>query len=443
MSDDLDDLLRVAMKTLDAEVPSGYFEDLPNRTLARLENSSMQTTGTSGSERDPSSGAPPQADRDEDSGLHDIRSLASSTKARLSSRRSTQGPVVDDDDVLSSSSAGWKAVALPEPAKMVSLPALAELPSKRDVKEKDKAAKKARDAKEAEDQAAVGATASAPVAAPAAELPASIAPAKAAPAVTSISSRIAPNKQAGGRGKTIALIAVGLAAAAGGVLYFAMGTKSASKDHVAFEAKPLAPLPTMTAPTIEKVPAPVAVAAVEPAPAAQVEPVPPPAPEPDVKAVAAKGAVDKEKVHKVEIRDTPKAAKPDVAKPAPVKDDKKNKDPDAGDPSFDQLLKEAGVSDQKKENKPALEKKSLSGSDFKNGMGAISGKAQGCFAGTQGTAAVKLTVAPSGQVSKVSVSGVFAGSPVGSCVESAVKGASFPPWDGGPQTFSYSFLLSD
>ena len=93
MSDDLDDLLRRSMKTLDDQVPSGYFEGLPQRTLARLEDSSMQTTGTSSSS-DPSTGrvAPPAAaaavseDREEDSGLHDIRSPASSTKLRLSSR---------------------------------------------------------------------------------------------------------------------------------------------------------------------------------------------------------------------------------------------------------------------------------------------------------------------------------------------------------------------
>src|SRR5512133_962666 len=116
MADDVDDLLRRAMKTLDDQVPSGYFEGLPSRTLARLEGQ-MQTTGSSGTEGDKSAtGVPPQ--QEEDSGLHDIRSLASSTKARLSARRSSQNPIVPDDDILASSSAGWKAVALPEPAKM-------------------------------------------------------------------------------------------------------------------------------------------------------------------------------------------------------------------------------------------------------------------------------------------------------------------------------------
>src|SRR5438309_2262683 len=36
MSDDLDDLLRRTMKTLDDQVPSGYFDALPERVSARL-----------------------------------------------------------------------------------------------------------------------------------------------------------------------------------------------------------------------------------------------------------------------------------------------------------------------------------------------------------------------------------------------------------------------
>jgi len=37
MADDVDDLLRRAMATLDRETPAGYFDELPGRTLARLD----------------------------------------------------------------------------------------------------------------------------------------------------------------------------------------------------------------------------------------------------------------------------------------------------------------------------------------------------------------------------------------------------------------------
>src|SRR5687768_10195749 len=135
MPDDLDNLIRAAMKTLDEQVPSGYFEALPNQTLARLEGSSMQH-GSSGTTqpRDSKVAAPPVTlepdttpvakqpsvtgsgpdEREEDSGLHDIRNLAQSTKQRLSKRSITQNPPLADD-VLASSSGSFKNIALPQP----------------------------------------------------------------------------------------------------------------------------------------------------------------------------------------------------------------------------------------------------------------------------------------------------------------------------------------
>jgi hypothetical protein len=56
---------------------------------------------------------------------------------------------------------------------------------------------------------------------------------------------------------------------------------------------------------------------------------------------------------------------------------------------------------------------------------------------------VKLTIDPSGKVTKASATGDFAGTPTGDCVASAVKGASFPAWDGAPQSTTFVVLLSD
>jgi hypothetical protein len=449
MSDELDDVLRRAMKTLDDQVPSGYFEGLPTRTLARLEDSTMQTTGTTGSDRSQVQAAnvpPPMTttkERDEDSGLHDIRSLASSTKLRLSSRRSTQSPVIREDDVLASSSAGWKAVALPEPAKMVSLPELAELPTKAEIEALDKAAQKkvAKVAKAPKAEKAV--VAAAPAVATVTE---AVAPAVDTPSMPNIGSRIAAQNQTGGRGKMIALVGVGLAAAAGVTIFFAMNNKSDTKTELAYESKASAPLPAMTA---RQLPAPSAVPAADTAatggvaaPAAIVET--PKADEPEDKpAVKTADKAPKEKVHKVEIRDTVNKDPKPTDKPVVAPVEVKKGGGDDNEPSFDALLKEAGVSDAKKDAKPALEKKSLSGGDIKTGMSSVAGKAASCYAGTQGTAAVKLTVAPSGQVQKVTVTGVFAGTPVAACVQNAVKSATFPAWDGGPQTINYSYLLSE
>ena len=434
LTDDVDDLLRRTMKVLDDQVPAGYFEALPQRTLARLEDTSMHTTP--GTEDSASTGLPPitpptpmssmTKDRDDDSGLHDIRSLASSTKARLSSRRSTVNPVMREEDVLATSSAGWKAVALPEPAKMVSLPELSSLPSKAEIEAQDRAARQALKA-DAKVDAKIAASSDG-------------APAVEAPAMASFGARIAAQK-AGNSNKTIALVGIGLAAAAGvGLFVLSSGDKAADPAPAIVASAPAALPPAPTPPPAAVVPveaAPV-VAAAEPVPAA-------PEGKADTKATKAKDDDTKDKVHKVEIRDT--MARPDA--PDKAADKPKDLPKAAGgasgdeEPSFDALLKEAGVDGHKKDAKVSLDKKSLSGGDIKAGMGGVAGKAQACYAGTQGTASVKLTVAPSGQVQKVTVGGPFAGTPVASCVEAAVKSASFPPRDGGPQTISYSYLLAE
>ncbi len=438
MADDVDDLLRRAMKTLDDQVPSGYFEGLPERTLARLEGQ-MQQQGT---DSDKATGVPPQQPGpEEDSGLHDIRSLASSTKARLSSRRSSQNMILPDEDILASSSAGWKAVALPEPAKMVSLPDVAELPRKQAVESLSSSS-------------------------------------SAAGSVTPIGSRAKPQTK---KGPMLAIAGIGLAAAAGAAIYVATGSKKdAAEPTVA-----MAPAPTTASDTARGAAAPS-----KDLPKATVEPIPDPqaqAPAPASNAPVAladsgsgaapsgvaggaahEGTDGQGKIAEVEKPAAPPVAKigkhksatpgktavqpPTVDKTVPnkpAKEETKAKPADGkkGDketePSLDDLLKEAGVQDKKPEAKPKLAKKSLSSDDIKQGMSAVAAKAQACYAGQQGTAAVRLTVSPDGKVEKVKVTGAFAGTPVGACVEAAVRGATFPAWDGGPQSFGYSYLLSE
>src|SRR5262245_22371229 len=112
--DELDDKLRDAMRALGDQTPARYFDELPGRIEARLEER-MQSDPLAPTD------LPVKATtvRSEDSGLHDIRELAHTTKRRISQRI----PAVQiDDPMLSSSSSGLRAVALPEPARMVSLP---------------------------------------------------------------------------------------------------------------------------------------------------------------------------------------------------------------------------------------------------------------------------------------------------------------------------------
>lgn len=460
------------MKSLDDQVPSGYFEGLPSRTLARLgedlrmETSSRmsETSGSGSTNTDTGAGGPPQ-ERDEDSGLHDIRSMASSTKMRLSRRHSTVPPV--EDDILASSSAGWKAVALPEPAKMVSLPSLDELAPVSEIKADRKSKKELKaertSASKIASEAIAVETSPVPASSPAnvAAAVSQSTPEKPAAAVTPIlGARVAKAApKAASRSGLYAGIGLAVAAAAGVGWYVSTQMKSKPAAQVAsVDQNAAAPsvqqgsAATVARPTVEPI-------APEPAPTA----VPAAAPSDGVVATGAVGgeaateaakadesaprgksgkAVAAAKPAKREDKDKnePKAeAKP--AEPAKPAEAKKAEGSD-GEPSFDALLKEAGVQ-EKKTAQPVLEKKSLSGADIKKGMSGVGPKAQACYAGTQGTAQVKLTVGNDGAVQKVAVTGVFAGTPVGACVEAAVKGAAFPPWDGGPQSFGYSYLLAE
>ncbi len=475
------------MKTLDEQVPSGYFEALPNQILARLEDGCMQQgTGTSNVMNKPKlqdalMGAPvaPQAEaaakakaaeRSEDSGLHDIRNLAQSTKQRMSKARITQNPPIADD-VLASSSGQWKHVALPEPAKMVSLPDLASLPSKAEIQAMEKAeAKRLAEETKAKARSKKGESKAPPlsssdeVLAPVATANAALDAMSAKPAsITDIGTRQAafslPSQQnKRGKGPLIAVLGLGVAAAAGGLIYMQMngGESKTAASSVAPATETVAKAEVPKAPEPTPPPAAAAPEAAAAGSAAEEPAAEEPAPAEEEKAednvvAAAETKADRKaskrgaKSKKVEKDEAPAKEEVKVVeeKKAPDKPEpKKAKGEEGPEESFDALLKEAGV-EEKKDTKPKLEKKSLSADDFKHGMAGIASKAQGCYKGTQGTAMVKLTVGPNGKVTKASVSGQFAGKPEGGCVEGAVKSASFPPWDGGPQSFTYSYMLSD
>jgi hypothetical protein len=97
-----------------------------------------------------------------------------------------------------------------------------------------------------------------------------------------------------------------------------------------------------------------------------------------------------------------------------------------------------------KSSKPRPDRTSLSSDDIERAMTAIAGQARACVAGTGATASLRLTVAPSGRIAQVAVTGTLAGTPAGACVERAVQAAApFPAWSGAPQSFDYSYPRSD
>lgn len=96
-----------------------------------------------------------------------------------------------------------------------------------------------------------------------------------------------------------------------------------------------------------------------------------------------------------------------------------------------------------KSPRPRPDRTSLSSDDIERAMTAIAGQARACVAGTGATASLRLTVAPSGRIAQVAVTGPLAGMPAGTCLERAVQAATFPPWSGAAQSFDYSYSLSN
>ena len=52
---------------------------------------------------------------------------------------------------------------------------------------------------------------------------------------------------------------------------------------------------------------------------------------------------------------------------------------------------------------------------------------------------VKLTIDPSGKVSKASTQGDYSGTPFDSCLGSAIKAITFPPYEGDAVSLTYPF----
>jgi hypothetical protein len=75
-------------------------------------------------------------------------------------------------------------------------------------------------------------------------------------------------------------------------------------------------------------------------------------------------------------------------------------------------------------------------------MSGVSGAVSACGNGEHGTATVAITVTGStGRVTGANVTGQFAGTPVGSCIARAVRGATFPRFTRPTFNVTYPFRI--
>lgn len=450
--DPIDDIVKDAMKALEARsTPRDYFDQLPDRINVRLEGSMQHEPSIDPSVPPISDGVVHADASQEDSGLHDIKELAQTAKRRVSRRQTSQHEI--DQTMLASTQSGLHAVALPDPAKMVSLPTVEE-------------------ARQLARSTAGFATVTAEEVDTKSERPA-----------------IAAREPAAARSKGVPVwmwAGGGLAAAAAAVMGFVvLGGKEpteAQKQEPAAAAEQVKAEPTKatddgitTRGLAEGGSAGSGAAGAVAAPPPMADPAPAPAVVPEEEAAkpddsarekkkkerdADKGddAKADKKEDKVKTDDAivpPKDVKKDDAKKG--KGDGKTPPPDGkkelggavlGSGDKDELgigdaLESGGGGGKKTDEEPA--KTELTNQEVRDGLDAINGKAKACYGshGQTGTVKVKLTIAPSGKVSKASASGDLAGTPAGDCVVAAVKSASFPPWDGAPKSTSYVVLLSD
>jgi hypothetical protein len=359
MSDEVDDLLRRAMATLDDQAPSEYFDTLADRTLARLDGPAL---------------AEPPA---ESSGHEAIRAVASETGARLGSRRSSQDLTGAAGDVVASASARWSAVALPAPPGTAAQSSVAPFAAR----------------------AAQGGGTSAPA--------------------------IGAGPRGARRAPMLAAIGVGLAAAAGAVIFVLVRDRVASGPT---EQSRVRGMDGVAAPTAGSPAGPSAVETIPQGAASGSE------------APSRADALTRQR-ERIESEDAAsirafKRMPPTTGDEKPSAKFQNTLKATHGGGAGEPPLKEAGSYEQKAD-KPGLGRKQLSSDDLKRGMNAIAGQVRACFDGTQGPATVRLSVAPSGKIQRITMPEPFAGTPVGTCVERAVREARFPPWDGAAQRFDY------
>jgi hypothetical protein len=141
------------------------------------------------------------------------------------------------------------------------------------------------------------------------------------------------------------------------------------------------------------------------------------------------------------VVDTGKKATPEapVAAPAPSRPKKSG--------SIEDLLDQVGTTkrgggEEPKPKKPAAAAlPSLSQSDIVSAMRAVQPRVKECYNQYKvpGIANVTISVSKGGRIASAAVSGKFAGTPSGACVESAAKTAKFPPCEA--MSFPWPFQL--
>ncbi|HUS68682.1 MAG TPA: energy transducer TonB [Kofleriaceae bacterium] len=377
--------------------------------------------------------APVPKQSGDNTGLHDIQSLASSAKRRISQRISAEAEA-QDSMLLSASSGAMKTVALPDPSKESSPEVERERIAALRQSGQMKISKSTSVSKESSAVAA---------------------PAMAAPAAASFGAGIVAKEKSAAPWWILGGVATLAAAAAVAVFVFDVGRdKSEDGEKTAASAADEAQVVASAepAPPATPAPAPAATPTVEPMPEATTPPA-----EGAAAGAAVVQPLDESKDAKEEEDAEEPADKPDRSEAKPDAKGAKEKAPAPKSTEKAVKLKGTDLNDvlnqvtggveapkTEEEKKAAVpSKKSLDRRDVDTAMEPVKGAALKCSALEQfeGSVMVKFTVAPSGQVTSASATNKKG--PTGDCVAKAVKKAKFPAFDGSATSFTYPFLLAE
>ena len=85
----------------------------------------------------------------------------------------------------------------------------------------------------------------------------------------------------------------------------------------------------------------------------------------------------------------------------------------------------------------------VSSADLKRALdNKVTAQVRACLDGKPGSATVRLSVAPTGRIQGVAVTGPLAGTPAAACVERVVRTIRLPPWEGPPESRDYVFRIA-
>jgi hypothetical protein len=405
-----------AFLALDGTIPDGHLDDFSSRVLARLDEpeagamDSRELARGSGVSRPDeaaigAAAAPDKPLADENSGLHEIKALASTTRRRISQKITSESEA-EESLLVGATSGSFRAAAAARPD-------------------------------------------------PVREKPADVRP--IARAASEVDRRSAPSRASSAPFWVLGGVATAAAVAAVAVFVFGVGRtakeadKAAASDVVARAESPAADQGAVTG---------------TPADVRFAEP-PPPAAQPAAGALApaesAPAADEKVMAEGDGAGRAGASARPDqhvaTSKSEPARELRKGyketaKKAAPGGKSDGKDLNDVlndvtgGVQAPAKQEEAAPKKpskKELDRGDVARAMGAVRSSVMRCRDKEQfeGTVTVKFHVAPSGEVTAAEATGSKAGTPTGNCVAAAVKKAKFPAFDGAPTSFTYPFLLAE